>query len=448
MKPKGYVLIALICAVFVFTNDAAAPDAWAAQKDTIPEGVYIGDMDMSGRTEEEARTQVDSYVSQLTEGELHLTAGDAALKIPLADIGFSLKDTGPVDEACAFGRRGNIVLRYREIEAAKNKPVHFKLEFTCSRSLLEQVLNEKAGEINKEPVNALIRRSGGEFMRTPEQNGWTLDVGKTADRVMAALQAWDRQDTLKAALAVSEKAPGHTLAELSAVEDRLGSYTTSFAASSANRIANIKNGTAKLDGVIVYPGEEFSFLSYMVPFTAEGGYYPAGTYVNGKSVDGMGGGICQVSSTLYNAVLRAELTVTQRTNHMMTVGYVPLGADATIANPGTDFKFRNDFEFPVYIEAYTSGTNLTVSIYGDEWRPPNRTVEFISVTEKTIPPGADVVTYDASKPKGYREVTQGAHTGYVAAFYKNIYVDGSLTEQLLINRSQYGAYPRYITVGP
>ena len=173
----------------------------------------------------------------------------------------------------------------------------------------------------------------------------------------------------------------------------------------------------------------------------------AGTYAGGKSVDGMGGGICQVSSTLYNAVLRAELTIVNRVNHMMTVGYVPISADATIANPDTDFVFRNDYEYPVFLEVYAYGGSLYANVYGVETRPANRTIDFVSVTEQTIEPGDDVITYDWSKPSWYTEVTQNAHTGYVAALYKHVYVDGVQTEEILVNRSTYGAYPKYITKG-
>ena len=150
---------------------------------------------------------------------------------------------------------------------------------------------------------------------------------------------------------------------------------------------------------------------------------------------------------MYNTVLRSELTVTERTNHMMTVGYVPLGADATIAEPTIDFKFRNDYEYPVYIEAYTYNGSVTVTFYGKETRPANRTVEFESVTEQTINPPADVVTEDPSQPLGYEQVTQSAHTGYVASFYKLVYVDGVLESRELVNRSTYNAYPRYVIKG-
>ena len=174
---------------------------------------------------------------------------------------------------------------------------------------------------------------------------------------------------MTAALEADYSEPAHTREELSVIKDELGAYETSFAGSSRAELPILKNGAAKLENHVVYPGEEFSFLELARPFNAANGYALAGTYVNGRNTPGMGGGICQVSSTLYNAVLRAELTVTERTNHMMTSVMCRFGADATIANPYTDFKFKNESGYPVLIEAYTYGTMLYVRIYGKEETP-------------------------------------------------------------------------------
>ena len=318
---------------------------------------------------------------------------------------------------------------------------------TCDQEVLCDALKQCQDQVACAPEDAVIVRKNGQFIITPEKQGRQMDIEKTADAVTEAVEKTWRKDAVTAPLEAVYTEPDHTQAELSVIQDELGAYETSFAGSSSGRIANIKNGAAKLENHVVYPGEEFSFLELARPFNAANGYAMAGTYVNGRNTPGMGGGICQVSSTLYNAVLRAELTVTERTNHMMTVGYVPLGADATIANPYTDFKFKNESGYPVLIEAYTYGTMLYVRIYGKEERPADRTIEFITVTEQTIYPGADVITYDNTMPTGEVRVDQNAHTGYVAAFYKNIYIHGKLTDQILINRSQYGAYPRYITKG-
>lgn len=433
----------IISAVLCCKREVLA-DAEGAQ---IAEGVYIENMDMSGKTYQEAAQMLSEYVTRLSEQMVYCENEEAVLMFSLADAGLYADIENAVSSALSVGRNGGWFKRWQDKRSAKKESVHIALHFSCDRGRLEDVLTSKAADIHREPEDAQLVRKNGQFIISKSSNGQSLDVVQMTDAIVHSVEnGWDGGD-IHIPLVVTVTAPAHTEAEFADVRDLLGAYTTSFAGSAQGRVTNIKNAAAKLENHVVYPGEEFSFLALMVPFTYENGYAMAGTYVNGKSVDGMGGGICQVSSTLYNAVLRAELTVTSRSNHMMTVGYVPLGADATVANPNVDFKFRNDLETPVLIESYTYGTSIYINIYGAETRPAGREVSFVTVTEQVIQPGADVITYDASLPASYREVTQRAHTGYVAAFYKNVYENGQLISQTLVNRSKYGAYPNYVIQG-
>lgn len=415
----------------------------------LPKGVFVENIDIGGMTRDEARRVIDELLADISRYEVCIGSGEKSFLTTFGELGAGLKDETVVDEICSVGRRGSFSRRFSDICTAAFDGLYFKLEISCDTKTAAAVIESHRADIDVAAKDAVLVRKGGAFIMTPETPGQTMNTEATAQKVCSAIEhRWrDGRDGLHAEAVMQLVPPKHTSAELSAVCDRLGAYETSFAGSPKGRIANIKNGAAKLENTVVYPGEEYSFLQAMKPFSEENGYHVAGTYVNGRNTPGLGGGICQVSSTLYNAVLRAELTVTERTNHMMTVGYVPLGADATIANPSTDFKFRNDSQTPVLIEAYTSGTMLYVNIYGKEVRPENRTIEFVTVTEETVLPGADVVTYDSERDADYFYVAQNAHTGYTAAFYKNIYVDGHLTEQILVNRSIYGAYPRYVVRG-
>lgn len=437
----------LILTFLVVTFMALVGPIYVSAEEIVPQGVTIEGIDVSGKTKEEAQALVDEYVANICAANLNLVHGETIIDIPLNELGIGLADDSVVNHAVHIGTSGNVVARYKETTDAKTKGVNLTLNFTCDDSLVRQALESRLDVINSTPADATLARIDGQFVITDAQIGRTLRIDEMIGSIKENIEhQWDRQ-MLAVAMIVDEQQPAHTREELQVIGDKLGSYSTSFAGSSANRIQNIQVGTQKMDNTVLYPGEEFSFLSKTVPFTADNGYTMAGTYSAGKSVDGMGGGICQVSSTLYNAVLRAELTIVSRRNHMMTVGYVPLGADATIANPSTDFIFRNDGQYPVFLEIFTDGNSVYANIYGVETRPANRTIEFVSVTEQTINPGADVVTYDPTKPSSYVSVTQGAHTGYVVAFYKNVYVDGQLETQELINRSNYGAYPRYVVQG-
>ncbi len=447
MKKIFGKLLLLICFV-IATGAICAQNAYAGEEAKIPEGVEVEGLDLSNMSSEEAKAALTGYVEDVKSKTLHLSAGDdTVIDIPFSQFGVDIAEPSVIDALSKIGSGGNILKRYKELTDVKNDHAVYKVVFSFDKDALTGILNERAGEVNRDPQDAVLVRHGGQLIITDEKNGRTLKIAETVNKVSEAMgEGWNRED-VTVAMALDETAPAHTAQELSIVQDVLGTYTTSFGGSSYNRIENIKNGAAKIDETILYPGDEFSFTQAVAPFTADNGYYMAGAYASGKNIDSMGGGICQVSSTLYNTVLRSELTVTERTNHMMTVGYVPLGADATIAEPTIDFKFRNDYEYPVYIEAYTYNGSVTVTFYGKETRPANRTVEFESVTEQTINPPADVVTEDPSQPLGYEQVTQSAHTGYVASFYKLVYVDGVLESRELVNRSTYNAYPRYVIKG-
>lgn len=151
--------------------------------------------------------------------------------------------------------------------------------------------------------------------------------------------------------------------------DSLASYSTSYASSTSNRASNVARAASLINGKVLAPGEVFSFNDTVGKRTVANGFSTAPEYVDGKTVDGIGGGTCQVSSTLYNAVIYADLEIVTRTNHMFTVSYVPNGQDATVADSGPDFKFKNNTNYPIKISAYTGGGQITVSIIGTNWEP-------------------------------------------------------------------------------
>lgn len=242
------------------------------------------------------------------------------------------------------------------------------------------------------------------------------------------------------------KNPGSD-AELT-LDQVLGQYTTTYQSSTESRKKNIENAAKKINGTSILPGESFSCYEALKPISEENGYAVAGSYEDGKIVSSVGGGICQVSTTLYNAVLGAELEVTERHAHSMTVSYVDLSRDAAIAGDYLDLCFTNTLEYPVVIKATAKDGRLTFAILGEETRDKLiRKVEFKTVTIKEIKPPKNVITYDKTKPKSYVKVTQAAHTGYEAELYKIIYLNGEEIDRIKINKSIYEASPQYTTVG-
>lgn len=447
------VLCACLCAVHVNQQVVIADEAETVS--VIYDGVSIGPVEIGGMTREEARKAVNDYIAQISDTKLTLclegvTHPEKQLVIPAADLGLKWANPDVIEDAMGLGDAGNVVRRYKAKKDIENNAIVFELEFAVEENKLREILKTNVGILNIEAKDATIAREGDQFVYTDEVDGKTVDIEKAVPTLMEFLtEEWDYSEaTIALATTVSEAKITRALCE-TIEKEPIGSYTTSFTSSSSNRCGNIENAVKLMTGTVLLPGETFSCLEYMVPFTAENGYFLAGSYLNGKSVDSYGGGVCQVSTTLYNAVLLAELEVVQRNNHGLTVSYVPLSADAAIAeSSGMDFKFKNNTNAPIYLEGIVENKHLTFNLYGHDERPENRTIKYESRIVEVLSPGADVVTVDESKPVGTWIVTQSSHTGYRAELYKYVYINGEKQSSERINSSYYAPAPNYVISGP
>ena len=214
----------------------------------------------------------------------------------------------------------------------------------------------------------------------------------------------------------------------------------------ANRTTNVRLATEKVNDIILLPGEEFSFNNIVGERTEERGFKPAIVFAGGEMVDGVGGGICQVSSTIYLATLRADLEVTERATHAYTVSYVPLGQDATVQWGYLDYKFVNNTAYPIRISAVMSESMLTVTIYGTKTEPEKR-IEVESVTLNTYPFQTSYI-FNEELPYGYQRQTQSGKDGYQCETYQLIYMGDTLVERRLANKSYYKSQTRIIESNP
>ncbi len=228
----------------------------------------------------------------------------------------------------------------------------------------------------------------------------------------------------------------------------MGSFTTGFSGSSSGRVHNIQHAAAMINGTKLAAGEAFSTSAAISPITEDNGYRTAGAYQDGKVIDSVGGGVCQISSTLYNAVIASELEVTERAEHSMTVSYVDVSRDAAIAGDYKDFCFVNNTDSTIYIEGWATDSEVTFQIWGADTKKKNgRTIEFETVILEEYSPGEPVLSADDSQPVSYYYETQSAHTGYKAELYKVIYQDGAEVDRIRLNTSVYEASPAYAVVG-
>ena len=415
---------------------------------TIENGILIGSVDVSGLTTLEAEEAVRSYVENLGDTKITLNAlNNNTVEVSAKDLGLHWENTGVVDEAGNLGKAGNIVQRYKALKDLEHENKVFPLEIDYDEEAIRNIIEEKCLQYNVEPVDGTLTRENGSFVYTPGQTGVKINVEESVAAIRETLSLQQEGQPAVIDLVASVAEPRGSEEQLTAVKDVLGSFTTSFSSSGANRSRNLRNGAEKINGTLLYPGDSFSTYEAVSPFTEENGYYLAGSYSGGLVVESLGGGICQVSTTLYNAVLRAELEITQRSNHSMIVNYVEPSEDAAISGTEKDMCFVNNLDYPIYIEGFTTeDKHITFTIYGHETRDPGRKISFESkVISKTEPTGEKVIG-DSSQRAGYISI-QSAHTGYSAELWKIVTVNGKEESRTQVNSSKYNAVPRTASVG-
>lgn len=416
--------------------------------ETINEGVYAGSVELSGLSETEAMTAVNGYVTSMGDAQITLNCVSGnQVTVPVSSLGLYWKNTGIINEALSLGQTGNVIKRFKELSDLKRTNKIYPLELSVDEQKVKNVIASDCKKYDIEAQDALMSRSNGSFNVTPGHDGQAVNIDSSVEKVVSYFSEGYTGEPATIDLVVEVTKPKGDTETLRSLTDVLGQFTTRFYSSGKDRVTNVTNGCRLVNGTLLYPGEQISVSDTISPMTEENGYALAGSYLNGQVVESFGGGICQVSTTLYQAVLRAELQVDERYNHSMVVNYVDHSGDAAIAEGIKDFKFTNNMDTPIYIDGYTTpDKTITFTIYGVETRPANRTLEFESVDLEEIEPTGEKVVADSSLAAGSTR-KQSAHIGYRSELYKIVKIDGVETERTKVNSSTYQAVPAILTVG-
>lgn len=448
---KMRIILPILCvalAATLFLGSKVAAKAADEENDAIADGVYIGAVDVSGMTSEEAKAAVADYVKSLNETSFTFVGADDdhTLEATAEDMGITTDIDTAVEEACAVTKSGSLIRRFKEIKDLEKEDVVVDMNLEVDKQKTANLLYSNGSKLNIEAINMGLTHQNGSFRVVDGQKGREVDyVQSVYDINDFLINDWDGSSN-EIQLAVNDVEPLGSEEELAKVQDVLGTFQTTFPLTSAGRTQNVKTGCERISGNVVYPGKEFSADKAMRPYDEANGYALAGSYENGKVVESFGGGICQVSTTLYNAVIRAELEVTARYNHSMVVNYVDLSADAAIAGDWKDFKFVNNTNAPVYIEGSVVNGVITFTIYGEETRAADHKVTFESETLSTDEPETKFkMTED--QPLGYYHVDNSAHIGYKARLWKIVTEGGKEKSRDIFNNSTYKASPKEVTIG-
>lgn len=440
------VTCACVIAVIVIVSGILSYALSMYPKDTIAENVYIGDVNVGGNSKKEAKAALKARLKELQKVNVTMTVEDKKETVSLEKLGFQYKDASAlVDEAFDYGKKGGLFSRYRRLHKLEKESYTIAVTYALDSKKAESVLNEKVTTLAKRAENATIEMKDSKATIVDAKDGKKVDVKKSVKKIEKALNnKWDMKDLTVEMAVVKEKA-SVSADDLKGLTDVLGTYTT-FVGDGDKR-TNVEVGTERLSGIILQPGEELAADETMGPYDADHGYILGNSYAGSEVEETYGGGVCQVSTTLYNAALYAELDIVERHPHSMLVTYVDPSRDAAVATGALEFRIKNNYEKPIYIEGVLDEQNqLTFTIYGKDTRDKGRSVEFESEVLDTEDYD---VTYEADPEAalGSMEYSGAPSRGMSAQLWKIVYEDGEEVSRDVINTSEYQKSDQIIKVG-
>ena len=359
LKSKGVPLVTA-AAVLVGGVTMAVSNS-VAEGDKVISGVKSDGKDIGGMTASQAKNFFEQSAAQKMK-PLTFAYNGQEYQIQPQEINWTPKVNDAVDEAESYGRGKGLLGNFGEQVSSFMGGHDVKLAAVYDEDLLNQKINEIATQVNIQPVNAYVNlHSNGMIEPIAGVIGKKLNTEKLAASLKDPLTNLTMPNQA-IALEMEDIQPFITTEDVAKIDTVLGEYSTYYYP--GDRGDNIWIAANAISDKILKPGWEFSFNTTVGPRTYEAGYKPAGVIINGKADVDYGGGVCQVSSTLYNAVLLAGLTPTERTPHYFQSSYIGYGRDATVADGQIDFKFRNDLPHTVYLKGEASGSTLTMYVLG------------------------------------------------------------------------------------
>ncbi|HWR22440.1 MAG TPA: VanW family protein [Feifaniaceae bacterium] len=449
------------------------PDFLEPGAQTFAEGVSVEGVSLAGMTPEQARAALHEAERQkAAEIQFVLHAPGASVTLTSADFDVTFDTETVLGEAIALGNTGTRREKDAEREALLASPREFSISYTADVSPAQPKLIELGQRVRTDPVDASAKLKEQYTVKadmvpedfldfTPEVNGQALDEAALLHTLQTRAEAREYGEV---ELPILYTEPAVTVDALKeSLLSRRSVAETSFKKSPYNRedrVFNVKRAASLINGFVLKPGETFSTNDTLGPRTYELGWKAAPAYVQGATEDQAGGGVCQVSTTLYAAVVKADLEIVYRRNHSSPVGYIDRGLDATINTGTIDFQFKNNTEADIYIFAYAidskdgevpkglADKSMHVEIYGaplggeyDEIRLSSEKIETVS------PKGEMEVVVDTTVSADYYKEEVSRQSGSVWQSYKHYYKDGQEIRKEPLAKSTYRAYAGKITVG-
>ncbi|TYQ15512.1 UNVERIFIED_CONTAM: vancomycin resistance protein YoaR [Acetivibrio alkalicellulosi] len=430
----GIILTIIVIGLFSLLN----------QK-TFYKGISIEDIDVSDLDRDNAKVLIEKYlVNYAKDNKVVLVYEDRVWEIALSDISYEFLIDNTLENAYKFGREGTIINRLKDVLILRTTNRRITAHSTYSREQLINIVSDIKNQIERKERNASAQYINGQIDFEKEVIGQYIDVDKNVKIIENKILERDFSDTV---LDVRKVIPEIVYEDISHIEDVISSFSTSFNPNKANRTYNIKLACERINNKLLMPGEEFSMDLALGTRTKNNGYKEAPVIIKNQLIEGIGGGVCQVTTTLYVAVLKAKLSVIERVSHSIPLGYVEPGQDATIAEGYIDFKFKNNKNYPILINAEVVGGSVVIRIIGEK-NSKKYNVVLKSVIVDRINPEKSEVVVDTSLPYGKVAVDREAIYGIRVVVYRETYDERyQLVEREKISEDLYKPVQGKIRIG-
>ena len=447
----GVAMLSLLIYVIVDMYQQHAPfrnRVAVTQQGTFAQGILVDNIHIGGMTRQQAEYALKNQNEQGMEN-LHITicVGNETWVLTPNELPFQRNIDAVLNTAYAIGRQGNaetissaltpFEYRYAHLYHTVTTPAYLYTQVTYDRAEVRKLVSIIENRINRDPIDSQLESfdfSTRSFTFTPDQPGAQVDGEALYQQLLHVLDKKDYNAVI--AVQPAQLIPNVTRVELMNSFSLVSSFVTETT-SDTNRNNNVDLACRAISGKVVMPGETFSFNAATGQRTAEKGYLPAAAIAGGTTVDEVGGGVCQTSSTLFNAAVMADMTILTRSPHAWPSNYVDKGRDATVNWPNLDFTFRNDRNTPIFIVSYYQNRKCTVEIYGANLGPGESRQLSTQVVDTTYPPEEPMYVYNPLLMPGTMEETKKARTGYIVETYKIYQRNGAEYRRELLCTSNY-----------
>lgn len=439
-RPRYAIIIFLILLLLAGIGSITAD--WAfMQDDRILPHVNVAYVDVGGLTKERARQKLERAVGDLPP--VVITDKREVWLVPRQDLQLKVDLDKSIESAFSIGRDPNMVKRWQERLSSRNQQIHLPLAVSIDKGKLTDMIVPLSTQLNRQARNASLQimTKTKEVAIVPSVEGRRLNVGKTVEE---ALKTPQDHMAMIIELKFDAEKPLRTDENYVGINSVLASFSTYFKPWDTERNANLRLATERINGKVLKPGEVFSYNDIVGNRTEKQGFRMAPVILDGKLVPDWGGGVCQVSSTLYNAVLLANLDIVERSNHGRAIGYVPLGFDATVVDGQLDFKFKNTLKNPVLIYATVSDDELNFYVLGNAKDAPPA-IELDYVVHKVYEP-VEVKQPDPTLEMGKEVIEESPQRGFRVSSYR-IRKVGDKEERQLLATDDYDPVNRIIKIG-